>query len=564
VRGARRALLLAVIPFLLAPPAVAAPERAVLVYVLDGVGYEEALAHPTLRSIHVKGGIGLMTETEPIEEVLADIRALKRFGVAVQRTNPNQLFRHLFRETLGPHVEPPSVELLVLGFTDGHQPAPILLGRGTAEELARNRGPARGLTSETTGRPGVVSNVDLLPTILEFLGQPIPEDAAGNPIRAEGSPPTALHRTYLEYRKVVTPVGLIVLGLALAALAVGLALILGPWRPPVTMVRGVAVVGLFAVSLQVGMLAGSWLPDFSWPVVLGTVAGVGALVTALALWAGRRSPYVAVAVVGAAGVALVVMDWLLGWRSLLTPLLGGSALEGVRFYGLGNSYAGLLLAGVVLVAALLRPWAGVAVLVAAALFAGVPWAGADLGGGITLFGAAGIWWALRVRSRVGLAELAGVVAAVLGGAVLLVLLHRLAPEPSHVTRAVEEAGDLGGIAGASLDRLALNLQATARTPLVWLALAAVPAAIWVAWRRPRPFRPALETHSGWREAVLALGLSAVLGYLLNDTYGLTAVALVYLSLALVHPALDRKNVRSKRKKVVNKQAPRVDSRTRFG
>jgi hypothetical protein len=318
------------------------------------------------------------------------------------------------------------------------------------------------------------------------------------------------------------------------------------------------VVGLFAVSLQVGMLAGSWLPDFSWPVVLGTVAGVGALVTALALWAGRRSPYAAVVVVGGAGVALVVVDWLLGWRSLLTPLLGGSALEGVRFYGLGNSYAGLLLAGIVLVAALLRPWAGVAVLVAAALFAGVPWAGADLGGGITLFGAASIWWALRVRSRVGLAEFAGVVAAVLGGAVLLVLLHRLAPEPSHVARAVDEAGGLGGIAGAFLERLALNLEATARTPMVWLALAAVPAAIWVAWRRPRPFRPALETHSGWREAVLALGLSAVLGYVLNDTYGLTAVALVYLSLALVYPALDRKNVRSKRKKVVNKQAPGLD------
>jgi hypothetical protein len=268
VRGARRALLLlAITPFLFAQPAAAEPERAVLVFLMD-VGYEEAAANGVLRSLAATGGIGLLTETEEAGEVTADLRATAGYGdVTVSRMSPphigNQLSA-LLPSTLFPGD--PDRDLLVLAFSPDTPPgtAPIILGRGTIEELHRNPGPLPGLTSSTTGRPGLVANVDLVPTILEFLGQPIPEDAAGNAIRVEGQAPTELHRTYVEYREVVTPVGLLVLGLALAALAVGLALILGPWRPPAGVARAIALVGLFAVSLQVGMLAGSWLPDLSW------------------------------------------------------------------------------------------------------------------------------------------------------------------------------------------------------------------------------------------------------------------------------------------------------------
>jgi hypothetical protein len=574
VRGARHALLLALallFLFFLADPAAAPTVRGrfVVVLLLDDVSVEEAIGSPPVRSVARGGGFGLLTPTEEAATVRGRLRKLAREDPRI-RAIPTSL-PELEDDLFGATFELDNPLILVVGLTpspamerDGDDVMPVAMAGGKRAGFPRPHGPLRGITSDTTGRPGLVSNVDLVPTILEFLGEPIPEDVAGNPIRVEGEPPTELHRRYLEYRRVVTPVGLTVLGLALGALAAGVVVILSPWRPPAAVVRGIAVIGLFAVSLQVAMLAGSWLPDFSWPVVLGTLVGVGGVVTAAAVWAGRRSPYAAVATVAGAGVVLIVVDWLLGWRSLLTPLLGGSALEGTRFYGLGNSYAGLLLAGAVLVAALLRPWAGVALLLAAAVFAGSPWAGADLGGGITLFGAAGIWWALGVRRRAGLTELAVVGTAVVGGAGILILLHRLAAEPSHVSRAVDRAGGIGGILGVFLDRLALNLETTARTPAVWLALAAVPVAIWVAWRRPGPFGPALEGHQAWGEATLALGLSAALGYVLNDTYGLTAVAFVYLALTLVYPVLDRKNVRSKRKKVVNKQARGVDSRPQFG
>lgn len=574
MRGARRALLLATIPLLLAPPAEAQiiPEQRTVVVLAHGLSYGEALDDPTLRAVARAGGIGLLTMSERPDAVVRQIRDSVRIPQATVIEVPSAEAGAAVRDK----VENMGVSTDLLVVVVGTAPSRAMLARGeniTTVVVSRRPpgdlfdidGPMRALTSETTRRDGLVSNADIVPTILDFLGKPMPEGITGNPILTSDSPPpTLLLRRYLEYRRVVTPVGVIVLGLALMALVAGVVVILGPWRPPATVVSSIAVVGLFAVSLQVAMLAGSWLSDFSWPIVLGTLAGVGGVVTAAAVWARRRSRYAAVATVAGVGMVLILVDWLLGWRSLLTPLLGGSALEGTRFYGLGNSYAGLLLAGAVLVAALLRPWAGVALLLGAAVFAGAPWAGADLGGGITLFGAAGIWWALGVRRRVGLAEVVGAGAAVVGGAAILILLHRLVGEPSHVSRAVDQAGGLGGILGVFLDRLSLNLETTARTPAVWLALAAVPVAIWVAWRRPGPFRPALEDHPAWREACLVLGLSAALGYALNDTYGLTAVAFVYLALALVYPVLVRKNVRSKRTKVANEQASGLDSRSRFG
>jgi hypothetical protein len=334
----------------------------------------------------------------------------------------------------------------------------------------------------------------------------------------------------------VRPVGLTVLAMALVAVAAALHHLQGPWSSPVP-ARIVGTAGLGAIALQVALLPGSWLPSYEPSVVWPVLGLVGTTLTLGAWVAGRRSPYLAVAVVAGAGLVLVAVDAALGWPSLLTPLLGGSALEGVRFYGLGNPYAGMVLAGAVLVAALLRPWAGVTLLLAAALFAGLPWLGADLGGGIALFAVAALWWALRAREASAPAAMLAAVAAAVIGTVLLVLLHRLVPEADHVTRAVDQANGLTGISGAFWDRVVLNLETTARTPAVWLALIGVPVWLAVAWIRAGPFRPSLEASPPWRHALVALAVGGILGYVLNDTYGMAGVAVIYLSLGAVYPVL---------------------------
>jgi hypothetical protein len=219
-------------------------------------------------------------------------------------------------------------------------------------------------------------------------------------------------------------------------------------------------------------------------------------------------------------------------------MLGGSALDGVRFFGLGNSYAGVVLAGAVLVASRFAPWAGVGLIGAAALFAGLPFLGADLGGGVTLLAVSGLWFGLRVRGRLDLGSWLVTGALAVLGAILLVLAHRvLPPGATHVSRAVQSADGLVGLLEVFGLRLSLNLETTAATPVVWVALLGLPAWLAVAWLRSGPFRRPLERDPAWRHGALALAMGGMIGYVLNDTYGMAAVAFLFLSAAMVYPAL---------------------------
>jgi hypothetical protein len=83
----------------------------------------------------------------------------------------------------------------------------------------------------------------------------------------------------------------------------------------------------------------------------------------------------------------------------------------------------------------------------------------------------------------------------------------------------------------------LNVETTLRTPAVWPALIGVPVWLAVALTRAGPFRPPLQARPAWRDGLVVLAVGGILGYLLNDTYGMASVAFIYLSLGAVYPAL---------------------------
>jgi hypothetical protein len=435
----------------------------------------------------------------------------------------------------------------------GDNVTPLVVARGSPESLLGINEFGLGQpTSETTRRDGIVANIDVAPTVLDFLGLEIPEEMAGSPMRTvdvhaflsadedpiSKHPVTDLHSRYLEYRKVVTPIGVVVLLFAVASLVAALVVLL--WRRTVrpTVARSVALWGLFAVSLLVALVPGGLLPTYDLALVVPALVAVAAVVTALAMRLGRGDPAGPVAVVAGTGLALVVVDGFLGWPTGLTPLFGGSALDGVRFFGLGNTSAGIVMAGAVLVSARLGPWPGVWLVLAAALFAGLPFLGADLGGGVTLFAVSGLWYARRVRTMGWRGQAVWTAAGAVAGLLLVVGAHEvLPPGTTHVSRAVEGAGGAGGIVEVFLRRLEINLQATADTPSVWLALAGLPVWLAVAALRPGPFRQPLERMAVWRGGVVVLAVGGMIGYVLNDTYGMAAVTFPFLSAAMVYPAV---------------------------
>lgn len=422
----------------------------------------------------------------------------------------------------------------------GDEVTALLMAEGDRDAvlagLARARGPARasGLTSDTTRREGLVSNADVAPTILEFLGVPVPEGMTGSPIRIEGEPPDELHARYLEYQRIHFPVQIGILSAALLAMLLMLVLLV-VLTPPAA-VRAASFLALAAVAAPGLALPLSLLPRLTYPVVLPVLLGSVLLVASAGVRFGRGDPVAPVAVVAGTAMAVVAVDGLLGWPAMLMPMIGGSALEGVRFYGLTNSYAGVLLAGTVLLASRVPVAWGTGLLVVAALFAGLPTLGADLGGGVTLFAAAGLWYGVR-RWRAGVRVLLMGATAALAGAALLVLAHRyLSPVETHVARSA--AGGLGGVVSSFGERFADNLRVTSGVPAAWIAVVALPLWLGVAWRPRGPFRRALAGDLPWRDALVVMGVSAVVGYVVNDTNGLLGMALPYLLAGILFPALE--------------------------
>jgi len=415
---------------------------------------------------------------------------------------------------------------------------PIVLARGSPEELLRGGQDPIGLTSSTTRRPGIVSDVDVAPTVLDFLRVRVPSDMVGSRIRPSAAPPSDLHERYLQHQRVVGPVGLAALAFALVSLAAGLVVVFGLRRPAPRLSGAVGVATLVSAALLVALVPTSVLPTYALAVVVGCLVAVAVVVVAIALRLGRQDPRAAVVAVAASGLAFVLLDGVLGWPGQLTPMLGGGSLDGERFFGLGNAHAGFVLAGAVLLAARLPTPAGVGLIVAASVFAGLPFLGADLGGCLTLAVAAALWFGLCRWRTLGWRTWALAAGAFLGALILVAVADAILPGgPTHLsTVAGGEDGPLGGIALFG-DRLVANVRSTSQTPAAWLAVLGLPFWLAVAIRRPRRLRPTLDPDDRWRDAIVVLALGGIVGYLLNDTHGMVGVTFTFVSAAMLYPTL---------------------------
>jgi hypothetical protein len=229
------------------------------------------------------------------------------------------------------------------------------------------------------------------------------------------------------------------------------------------------------------------------------------------------------ALLGAVLLGLVALDLVLGGHGLSQPLLGGSAWDGERFYGLGNGYFAFALAAVMLVAgfAPLSAVATAALAAALGVVDGLPRLGADVGGALTsMLTAAAALVVLapgrpRARRVVLLAGLA------LAAAVAVALGAGLGGPVSHAGRFADRLqqgpADAGGVV---VDQLARNLRLLANSPFAWVGPLQVLLAGLIALRPPPPLRDLPD----WTRRVLGLGaFGSALLILLNDT-GVTATA----------------------------------------
>jgi hypothetical protein len=421
----------------------------------------------------------------------------------------------------------------------GDELAPIVMAEGKPSQLFKATGPMHTLTSDTTRRDGVVSNEDVAPTILHFFGIPVPSEMNGAPIRVvDQAPPFALHRKHLEQRRLTVPIQVAV-GIIVAL--IGFLALFVLWRKPnLPKALGTALTALVLAILPLGVasLAAGALPHvtYAWviPFLIIVPLGVGLLAMRLR----DRGALVPPLAIGVAVLAFFAVEALRGWPDTLTTLSGGSALDGVRYYGMGNVEIGKILGASLWVAAFLSPFAGFAVLVAAGLFCGFPDLGANFGACLTLFAAAGLWLPLRSKGRLAWRDLlfvAGVMIVGLGVVVGANLIWSHAP--THGARFVRN-GPHGGLFHFASERLGTGIRQLVHSPLLWITTLGLLPELYFALRPTPVLKVGFSRYPAWRDAVLVMVLASFVALAVNDSgaaaaswgFGVAAASIFYLPL----------------------------------
>jgi hypothetical protein len=428
-------------------------------------------------------------------------------------------------------------------------------GRARTAPLLAIGGPGEAsgvVTSDSTRRAGLVAFQDVRPTLTGST-----EGTQGAPIRSVPQADPLGFAGHLDQQ-----VGALVSARTLAvvlyavlgtvALAACLAALLtagrAGWTGAVARRMRPLARALVLVSLAVpsGYLIASAVAPTSWVawLLLGVVAA--ALLT-LAAWllaggsgAARAAPgaaaagsgWAAPALLGGLLTGLVVLDLLAGGGALTRPLLGNSAFDGERFYGLGNGYFAHALAGVFLVVAFRRlpAWAVAALLAGLAVVDGLPSLGADVGGALTAMLSAAAALLLLGRSRPSPSRifwLGG--AAVVAAALVVVGVALVLGETTHGSRLAQDLGsDPGGALRAVGHQLSGNFGLLAGNFWAWWGPLLVAFAGYASLRPPA----LLAGMPDWVRRVVGVGaIGSALLILFNDT-GVTAAAGSGLALVL--------------------------------
>ena len=208
------------------------------------------------------------------------------------------------------------------------------------------------LVSATTRTPGLVANLDLAPTVCALLNLPAPAKSTGRPIRVVHGPKEGTERVAYAARmvyvaelngKALRSVGPLIF--AVCAVLVVSGLMVRKRRPKLARYFAPA----FVVSQNVGaamLLAPLLVPPTLWEYGLRIAAWMTGLTVGCYILARltRVPPPVLAAFFT---VALVAGDTLAGQPLLKESLLSDYTLAGIRYYGVGNEYLGIVL-GVVL------------------------------------------------------------------------------------------------------------------------------------------------------------------------------------------------------------------------
>jgi len=415
------------------------------------------------------------------------------------------------------------------------------------------------LTSASTHRAGVVTNLDVTATILDQLGIVRPVEVLGNPMSSVAGPPAIETRvTHLQAMNAAATsieiakgsvlnlyIGFAVVLLLIAAFVVSRAHL---WREPTS--RRVASLVQGAVLLALAIPISSWLmfivvryPGSAVTAVL-TLLGISLVLWAGALalwrWGTPRMPVIALT---SLTVIIILAEQYFGAPLSFVSFFGYSPLPAARFYGMGNEAASILfgasLAGLALVldewrAASWAPTAkryGIAVLgVLVVGTAAAPFLGANVG--VAIWGTVGygLAWMLMNGRRITWRT----VALLLVGVVLLIAVFAAVDllgggEQTHLGRSLSSAeqGGAGELWTIAVRKAETNMRVFTRTNWSWVLVAVLGFLGFMRFRPKGDFADTLTENPRYADAITVTLIAGGLAFFTEDS-GIVIPALIML------------------------------------
>lgn len=375
-------------------------------------------------------------------------------------------------------------------------------------------GPDRLLRSPTTHRDGLVSNLDIAPTVIKFFGRKALPEMEGRALFTGRSRtnPAGLERFRdnavgaFSSRKVMVRVfvisALVILVLFLLFVLTGKDFVGAHpyiWYVLLLLILAGPAAYLLYPAFGVKSLAARIASSLGISLVLGVVALlIGRVKKGGHTGAGPRATLRTMILVSGFTLFLILLDLLIGSRLMTLSAFGSDVVLADRFYGIGNLYMGVAVGAAILFVCLAtelfksfldKPWkrycfAG-AVLLITIVFLGYPRLGANVGGLITAVTASLVTLMKLEGGRIGLKKVIALVLVLIlfvGG---LLLADMLMPgSTSHAGKAVSSMKSSGISAVVSQVGRKLAANWTLAFASIWrlLVLLAIAAGLLLQWK----------------------------------------------------------------------------------
>lgn len=394
------------------------------------------------------------------------------------------------------------------------------------------------LTSPTTRRSALVTNVDLLPTIISYIS---PEKHQGAMTIFSGTDSNftdlaANVKLYQDIRNNRNPFHYLFMIIALLMLIIAF---LVYWQGNNKFARYIDVVVLTVLSIPLVFLFLGYTGYQYLPLIFLLVP-VAACIIAKVLLAVTKNAQSGLIILTSLTSILLLVDCFRGSNWMLTSPLGSDTIAGGRFYGIGNDYMGVLMAASVITTMLLlnrvkagrtvKTLLGLLPLTVTAFAIGSPEVGANVGGLITALVALGMFIVTMTQTKITFKRLF-IIGLLAICAVLIVaeLDATFSSNPSHAGKAISSLFTGGYQVFFSIIIIKLGILGSTVIHSSWTIILILNLLLLLLFKLKKPeiFQSFKANHTVLADSNRILAYSAIALFAVNDT-GVIASALILL------------------------------------